>query len=749
MNAREHALRLHEAGLSVFPVPYGYKTHASFLADNGRETYHAFRHSLFQQRTRLDERAIGKVFQGRSNIAVAVKDNLAVLDCETQTAAAWMKQQLEARKIPVYGWHTARGAHFLIRIRGAVKVRGTPAYNGKNSRSKHMASIEVRGTGGYIIAAGSLHPSGAFYRWFDDCADSVPTIDAGALAFLTAHDGTPFALNVTIRGAGKAQAYLEGGRISEGGRNNALFTAAMSLRGQGVTLDEALKQLVPAAVNRDGLSEHEARATIKSIYTRESTQGGQRSQRADSDAIKLLEAFAQGYDWKAHGRAHRTDKAVFEALIQRARMTSTVDAKKHGIRASVRELAGIAHITHKTAIATLRRLTERGLIERVKASHSNLTGAASYRFTVNAKLYTNDTIHTALFASYGCYGVISLHPDMLERDALGRVGATVYAALAEHTTQSHTGMTAREIAARVGARRETVYRLLSDDAKLIKHGFVECIAHDTPRRYIAHILTPTEQLERIPEGQQAARARRARHDNERVRYLEHKARSWRERFDRVNLYALESVPAQSGLNTQSDTATVYTLGTLQQDAPAAQELTEFPNTPTRARKDEHGNAFITVSMALGATLRESEPVEFPAGAGNQAQAAALSEFPDTLTRACEATAQAESWGALWARFSRAHHQAVGRIGHASSAARKHKVAFDGQGLRGLLAESAELIKTDSAAAFKLLDEVHSALEAFKGTLEAIKQDGRKSATGNKAMSEQKPIFDEGMNHVTA
>ncbi len=752
MNAIQNALRMHNAGLAVFPVPYGYKTHAAYLQAQGVRGW-PFAHGLFQLSARLDERAIGKVFEGRTNIAVALKGNLCALDCETHAAAARVREALAARGIPRYGWHTARGAHFLLRIRGAVKVHSTPAYSGKNNPTKHMDSIEVRGAGGYVVAAGSLHPSGAIYRWFADCADNVPTID-GALDFLTAHDGTPYALNVTMRGEGKAKAYLEGGRVDEGARNHALFTAVMSLRGQGVTLDEALTRLLPAAVNRDGLSEREARATIRSVYKRESAQGGQRAQR-DNAGIAALEAFAQGYDWKTHGRARHTDKAVFMALIQRARATDSATIDKHGIRASTREIAGTVRVSRQAAANALHRLIEHGLIERASAQGNpdNASSACAYRFCEGvAKVDRVTAVVEVLRTSVNFSDTSTLHPDMLEALALGRVGAAIYAALAEHATQSDTGLTAREIAARVGVHRQTVYRLLADDAKLLTRGFVECIEHDTPRRYTAHDLSHVEQLERVPEGQQAARARRKSHNQERVRYLEHTARVWRERYDRENLYA-------------HDTAQLNALGALHAGALAvpadtphdtARAQGALPDAPPVPVEESMQEPLLSVGVSLGGIVRAVDD------GGDTGQESARADYVDAppvhgvnAATSKADTAQDEAWGVLWARFNRAWMNTQGRVNSAAKHARKREIAFDAQGLRGQLAHAQALINTDSAAAFAIVDEVNAGIDALHDALKAMKHEGNGKPSQRGELSQarshgaQTTLFDEeAVNHVT-
>lgn len=60
---------------------------------------------------------------------------------------------------------TARGRHIYFRMPPKIDVR--------NSTSKIAPGIDIRGTGGYVLAPPSIHPSGRRYCWSVDTASTL------------------------------------------------------------------------------------------------------------------------------------------------------------------------------------------------------------------------------------------------------------------------------------------------------------------------------------------------------------------------------------------------------------------------------------------------------------------------------------------------------------------------------------------------------------------------------------------------
>lgn len=117
------------------------------------------------------------------------------------------------------------GRHRLFRLPLGVEIQ--------NSAGKIGPGIDIRGKGGVIVAAPSLHPDGGHYQWAGGLAPwDVPIVEA------------PAWLIQLIREDDKSASKPSGGRrmrptqIPDGMRNSTLFREACRLRGQGFDLEQ-------------------------------------------------------------------------------------------------------------------------------------------------------------------------------------------------------------------------------------------------------------------------------------------------------------------------------------------------------------------------------------------------------------------------------------------------------------------------------------------------------------------------------
>jgi hypothetical protein len=112
----------------------------------------------------------------------------------------------------------------------------------KNSAGKVGAGIDVRGDGGYIVAPPSMHPNGNRYKW--STGHSPNDVDLAPVPeWLLALTGK--ASMTTAASKNAARKKLNGSKIQEGARNDALYRLGCSMRAKGFAepaIQAALKE---------------------------------------------------------------------------------------------------------------------------------------------------------------------------------------------------------------------------------------------------------------------------------------------------------------------------------------------------------------------------------------------------------------------------------------------------------------------------------------------------------------------------
>lgn len=214
------ALRLADAGFRVFRLhavdPGGLCTCGDAACSAPGK--HPFRGSTGCSEATRDPAQIAAwwALSPTANIGIATGGGLVVIDVDGPTGEAGLAgigplpATLEAA--------TSRGRHLYFS--SSVDVR--------NSASRVAAKVDVRGTGGYVVAPPSLHMSGVRYAW----RTAVPI--APLPDWLAARAGA------AARRAARREV-----AIIEGGRNDALTRLAGRLRAQGLG-EAAVLQLLLA-----------------------------------------------------------------------------------------------------------------------------------------------------------------------------------------------------------------------------------------------------------------------------------------------------------------------------------------------------------------------------------------------------------------------------------------------------------------------------------------------------------------------
>lgn len=221
-----------------------------------------------------------------ANVAVATgaRAGLVVVDIDPPKGGAESAAALEGRGLVLPETLTARtgggGRHLFYRPPAGQAVRnragGLPGGGG-------LAGIDLRGDGGYVVAAPSAHASGDTYQWADPLAPVAPWPRWMHERRRLAPDGPTRRLRPARGGTGPAPRAAGGGsrygfaaleretaavRTAEiGGRNERLNRAAWSvgmLVGGGELEDDVAEAELRAAALTAGLDEHEATATIRS-----------------------------------------------------------------------------------------------------------------------------------------------------------------------------------------------------------------------------------------------------------------------------------------------------------------------------------------------------------------------------------------------------------------------------------------------------------------------------------------------------
>jgi hypothetical protein len=217
-------------------------------------------------------------------IATGIVSGIFVVDLDSEAATT----AFFARGVPETPIvKTAKGHHVYFRY---------PGFAVKNSAGRIGRGIDIRGEGGYVVAPGSIHPTGARYEW-EKSPDEVPIAQAPAwlLAELTREphpqpvipgersetrdpgdraqhlngsgsdygtpDGKPYVDTALDREIKKLR------DAREGTRNDTLNTVAMVfgqfVAGGHISQSYAQNRLMAEAVHT-GLPEREARTTIAS-----------------------------------------------------------------------------------------------------------------------------------------------------------------------------------------------------------------------------------------------------------------------------------------------------------------------------------------------------------------------------------------------------------------------------------------------------------------------------------------------------
>jgi hypothetical protein len=235
MTSLDQALSLWRHGLSVIPIPRPDTHH------DGKRPVIAWKE--FQQR-RPTEAELRRWFVGPSNLAVVTGavSGVVVVDVDGPEAVPWVREHL--CKTP---WivKTARGWHLYFRH---------PDQPISNRARLAGMKLDVRGDGGFVVAAGSVHQSGHVYRTVGEWQGSVADLPVFDMSLLERPARTPSrssAARPTGDTAERARRYLR--RLptpveGQGSDNSTFYAACRLVRGfhlDPITALELLREWAP------------------------------------------------------------------------------------------------------------------------------------------------------------------------------------------------------------------------------------------------------------------------------------------------------------------------------------------------------------------------------------------------------------------------------------------------------------------------------------------------------------------------
>lgn len=329
---QDNAIQLHELGFNVFPVPH---------AKKGGWPWRQF------QYTRVHPKHLLPLFEGRCNLAIMTgrtSHNLFVIDCETEAAFRAQGQKLCQANIPIWSVRSGGGGHYYLRC-----TEGEVA----NIHNHQLKDIEIRGNRCYVLAPPSVHPdTGVIYQWGEREGNIPPEVSLAAIDWLPlklathAKRDNQYMPTVFPELSAQTRDFIVNG-APEGKRNNRLFAAACDMAGNNYD-DYTIRQILRPVAIACGLPSRETEDTLKSALSRD-REPAKKSQTPEKPKHwQKAVAWAKQQPWQ--GRTGQTDRAVFLACCERARLASN----ENGVfRASVREVAELARITKETASRSL------------------------------------------------------------------------------------------------------------------------------------------------------------------------------------------------------------------------------------------------------------------------------------------------------------------------------------------------------------------------------------------------------------
>lgn len=230
----EAALRYRERGLCIMPLKKGVGSKIKHPVLVGWSSHCTLNAEIRLRMKETIQRWWSVEYVGANiGICTGPDSGLVVLDLDGPEAEK-MIQGLEVPAGPQVQTGKGRHLYFQYPDNGTI----IPSINGLRPQ------IDIKASGGYIVAPPSLHPSGRRYQWIADTENlPLPLIPDWLMGWITGHINKP---RPAEKSSLRQAATDENNIISEGERNDKLFRLACSLRRTGLLSDaiEAVLRIV-------------------------------------------------------------------------------------------------------------------------------------------------------------------------------------------------------------------------------------------------------------------------------------------------------------------------------------------------------------------------------------------------------------------------------------------------------------------------------------------------------------------------
>ena len=410
---------------------------------------------------------------------------LALLDCDSQDALDMMRALVKATlgADPLISL-SARGGHIWLRTPQPVK-------------SARWPGGELRGYRAYVVAPGSIHPSGARYKWANDGAEILRCDGLSGIPWqYVQRDRIPRLAAAIMRADERVLS-----RYAT--RSEVDWALILSLTNAGASF-ERVKACYIASRHQKHL-DPQARDFEKRLLA-EYLRAKNEAHRADYVAAREMASRVKAWALSAAfagvtPRTREVDRRVLVAHAERA-----IKAGKSEWHMSLRDVEQAAQVTLMTASRATKRLIKAGLLTRRQGFVGQYAQSYGWGRAVSPVEHLHTTGGSVCKCIHGETADYATHP-AFEHRGLGRHAARIFETLARQGEA-----TAKQLVSLSGCTRATTYRYLKLMLKL------QLVGYDPSRRIYWACPDMLDGIAHMFETKHIPALRRARIERDRAAF---------------------------------------------------------------------------------------------------------------------------------------------------------------------------------------------------------------------------------------